>query len=64
VNIAIAPWVAVTDYGPAGGELNKAILEEFRAKGIEIPFPQREIRVLNSQAGTEAVTATADARRL
>jgi small conductance mechanosensitive channel len=64
VNIAIMPWVAVTDYGPAGGELNKAILEEFRAKGIGIPFPQREIRVLNSEAIASAVTATPNARGL
>ena len=27
-------------------ELNKAILESLRAANIEIPFPQREIRVL------------------
>jgi len=64
VNIAIMPWVAITDYGAAGGELNKAILEVFRAKGIEMPFPQREIRLLNSEVGTESATAAADTRRL
>jgi small conductance mechanosensitive channel len=64
VNIAIAPWVAVTDFGPAGGELNKAILEEFRAKGIEMPFPQREIRLLNTDAASANVTAPAAARGL
>ena len=64
VNIAIAPWVLVTDFGPAGGELNKAILEEFRAKGIEMPFPQREIRLLNSDAASANVTAPASARGL
>jgi small conductance mechanosensitive channel len=47
VNIAIGPWVAVSDYGAASAELNQALLEELRAKGIEIPFPQREIRLLN-----------------
>jgi small conductance mechanosensitive channel len=57
VNIAIAPWVSVTDFGPAGGELNKAILEEFRAKGIEMPFPQREIRLLNADEVSEKITA-------
>jgi small conductance mechanosensitive channel len=57
VNIAIAPWVSVTDFGPAGGELNKAILEEFRAKGIEMPFPQREIRLLNADAASGSATA-------
>jgi small-conductance mechanosensitive channel len=31
----------------AGLEINQAILEQFRAKSIEIPFPQREVRLLN-----------------
>jgi small conductance mechanosensitive channel len=50
VNIAIKPWVAVTDFGAAAGELNKAVLEAFRARGIAIPFPQREVRVLSAAA--------------
>src|SRR5437879_2797644 len=41
VFLAIKPWVAVTDFGPAGAEINLAVLEAFRLKGIEIPFPQR-----------------------
>jgi small conductance mechanosensitive channel len=57
VNIAIAPWVAVTDFGAAAGELNKTILEEFRAKGIEMPFPQREIRLINADATAGSATA-------
>jgi small conductance mechanosensitive channel len=62
VNIAISPWTSVTDYGAAGGELNKAILEAFREKGIEMPFPQREIRLLNPQPGAENVTTAPGAR--
>jgi small conductance mechanosensitive channel len=50
VVLAIKPWVAVSDYGAASAEINMAILEAFRLKGIEIPFPQREIRLLNSQS--------------
>jgi len=50
INIVIKPWVNVPDYGPAGGEINKAVVEEFRARGISIPFPQREIRLLNPAA--------------
>jgi small conductance mechanosensitive channel len=64
VNIAIMPWTAVADFGAAGGELNKALLEVFREKGIEMPFPQREIRLLNSDAGTENATAMAGTRGL
>lgn len=46
INIAVNPWANVADFGPAGGEINKAIVEVFRGRGIVIPFPQREIRML------------------
>jgi small conductance mechanosensitive channel len=48
VTIAIKPWVAVADLGTVGGEVNQAVLETFRARGIRIPFPQREIRMLGT----------------
>jgi len=47
VNIAVKPWVPVKEFVQAGVELNQAILEEFRSRNIEIPFPQREVRLLN-----------------
>ena len=47
IHIAIKPWVALADYGPAAAEINQAIIETFRTKNIEIPFPQREVRLLN-----------------
>jgi small conductance mechanosensitive channel len=50
ISIAIKPWVAVTDYGAAAGEVNMAVVEAFRARGIAIPFPQREIRILSTAA--------------
>lgn len=50
VNLAIRPWVKVGDYGAAAAEINQRVLEEFRRAGIEIPFPQREIRILNGGA--------------
>ena len=52
VGIAVKPWVAVADYGAASAEINQTILEEFRAKRVEIPFPQREVRILNGDAET------------
>jgi small conductance mechanosensitive channel len=39
VNIAIKPWVAVKDFGPVPGEINPAVLDAFRERGIEVPFP-------------------------
>jgi small conductance mechanosensitive channel len=49
IKIAAKPWVGVADYGPVTGDLNKAIVEAFRARGIVMPLPQREVRML---AGT------------
>ena len=48
VRIAVKPWVQVVDYGAACAEINQAILEQFRTKGINMPFPQREVRLLNA----------------
>jgi len=50
VQIAIKPWAAVTDYGSIAGELNLSILEELRRRGVSIPFPQREVRLLGAAA--------------
>jgi small conductance mechanosensitive channel len=46
VQIAIKPWVAVTDYGEVGGELHLALVEELHHRGISIPYPQREVRLI------------------
>jgi small conductance mechanosensitive channel len=46
--IAIKPWMALGDFGPAQAEINKAVVEKLRAAGIQIPFPQREVRLLGS----------------
>ena len=50
INLAIKPWVALADFIPAQAEINKAVVEAFRAHNVQIPFPQREIRMLPDQA--------------
>ncbi len=50
INLAVRPWVAASDFGPARSELLLSIIDSFRAAGIEIPFPQREIRVLPDES--------------
>jgi small conductance mechanosensitive channel len=50
ISISVKPWVNVPDYVPAGGEITQSIAEECRAHGISLPFPQREVRLLNSAA--------------
>ena len=47
INLAVKPWTTVADYGPAGAELYQAIVERFRERKITMPFPQREVRLLN-----------------
>jgi small conductance mechanosensitive channel len=48
VEISVSPWTVVGDCIPAQSEINKAILEAFRGRGIRIPFPQREVRILQA----------------
>jgi small conductance mechanosensitive channel len=50
ITISAQPWVKVPDFGAAQLELFEAIVAQFRAQNIEIPFPQREIRLLNKSA--------------
>jgi small conductance mechanosensitive channel len=49
VVISVLPWVAVPDFFVAQTEVNQAILEQFAQKGIGIPFPQREVRILGQE---------------
>lgn len=46
INISVQPWVNVSDYGAAQLELYQAIVEQFRARQIDIPFPQSEVRLI------------------
>jgi small conductance mechanosensitive channel len=53
VTVGAYPWVNVSDYGAAGGEINKAVIETFRARGIVIPPPRRDVRLLGNAAPGE-----------
>ena len=48
ITLSINPWTKVTDYGAAQAELYQAFVERLRARNIDIPFPQHEVRLLNS----------------
>jgi small conductance mechanosensitive channel len=49
VKIAAKPWVAVPDYNMAVSELNRSILDMFRARDIAIPLPQRVVHIVEPQ---------------
>jgi small conductance mechanosensitive channel len=51
INIGVVLWTTLQDFGAAQHEVYMAVIERFREKGIVIPFPQREIRLLNAPAG-------------
>ncbi|MGH8701953.1 MAG: mechanosensitive ion channel family protein [Burkholderiales bacterium] len=53
VTIGVFPWVNASEYGPAGGEIKKAIVEAFRARGIVIPPPRRDVQLLGNAAPPE-----------
>jgi small conductance mechanosensitive channel len=46
INIAIRPWSSIADFMTMQAEVNKALIEGFRDGGIQMPFPQREVRLL------------------
>jgi small conductance mechanosensitive channel len=58
VQIAIRPWTTVTDFIDASSDITQAVLERFRERGIGIPFPQHEVRLLGSPSGQSPVIPT------
>jgi len=55
-------WIEDPERGSANvrSDLNFAIWAEFKAKGIQIPYPQREIRVLNPVPAPDAAARNMD----
>ena len=52
VNMFVEFWMEGVDDGKnrVGGDLLLIVFETLREHGIEIPFPQREVRVINDEA--------------
>ena len=47
VKLAIAPWVRVSDVGPADSELYQALIEQFATRSISFGTVPTNVRVLN-----------------
>ena len=47
ISLSIRPWVNVNDFVFAKAEIYQSVVEIFRDKRIEIPVPQRTVRLIN-----------------
>jgi small conductance mechanosensitive channel len=52
IELAICPWTSVADYGAAQMEIYQSVVDQFRQRKIEIPYPQHEVRLLNQPPGS------------
>lgn len=62
IEILIRPWSQLSEYGDTSAELRVALVEAFRARKIEIPFPQCEVRVVNAGTPNPLAAAAAGSR--
>jgi len=49
INIAVRPWVQTGDYWGVRADLLQTIKETFDEQGISIPYPQRDVHIIQSQ---------------
>lgn len=45
--IAVEPWVKVADEAGAAAELNRSLVEDFRARDIDLGAPPQEVRLVD-----------------
>lgn len=50
VNFAVRPWVKTGDYWPTLFALQEEIKTRFDQEGISIPYPQRDLHIVNESA--------------
>lgn len=48
IQIALRPWCKAEDFWTVHYEVYRALLDRFRQEGVEIPYPQREVRLLQA----------------
>jgi small conductance mechanosensitive channel len=48
VNLVVRPWCATGDYWPLRFEITRRVKESLEAAGCSIPFPQRDVHVVET----------------
>ena len=57
VNLICRPWVKTADYWPVYWELTRAVKERFDAEDVTIPFPQRDVHLLQEAPAASSLDA-------
>lgn len=62
IDLRLICWIADPQEGTLGitSTINLEVLRRFRREGISIPYPQREVRLLNPPCGTEGADIARD----
>ena len=50
VNFAVRPWVATPDYWDVHFQITEEVKQRFDEAGISIPFPQRDVHLVQNEA--------------
>jgi small conductance mechanosensitive channel len=50
VNFVVRPWVKSDDYWPVYWDVTRAVKRRFDEEGISIPFPQRDVHLIQQHA--------------
>lgn len=50
VNIVVRPWVKASNFWPAKWELTEALKYKFDEAGITIPYPQRDVHIIDNSS--------------
>ena len=48
VNLTVCVWCDAGNYWPLKFDLTKALKQRFDAEGLTIPFPQRDVHVIQA----------------
>ncbi len=58
VNLFVRPWVSVADYWVVRWDLIEAIKVTFDKEGISIPFPQRDLHMIEAKAANDTKSSS------